>query len=549
MDVVDVLVQAREAFDRRDWLAAYDGLSAAGNDALLAADFGDLAMAAFLVGRHNDCVQALQRAHRAHLEAGDTAAAVRCAFWLAMTLLDRGEAAVAGGWIARAQRLLEDLDGDTVEHGYVAFHLLLRAILTGDFETAIARAVEVTDYGRRFHEPDLLSVGLMSQGRCLVYAGQVREGLALIDESMVAVLAGELSPVFAGQVYCSSIEACQEVSDYGRVAEWTTALTTWCGAQPGLLQFTGQCALHRGQVMRVRGAFREAVLEFEGAVERYVATGWMPPAGKALAELGDVHRLLGDDAAARAALLRAVEVGHDPQPVQALLALAEGRAESAAASIRRLLDEPRDPIHRSQVLPGAVDVLLATDISAAEPLVTELRALASAIGTPALEAHAARAAGALALARESTQEALAKLRQALTAFLALDFPYAAADARLLLSQALTAAGDADAAAQELEAARAAFAALGARPALQACDAIAGTVALPGGLTAREAEVLRLVASGSSNQQIAGLLHLSEKTVARHLSNIFTKLDVPSRTAAAAYAFEHGLAGASATSGG
>jgi DNA-binding NarL/FixJ family response regulator len=547
--VVDVLVRAREDFDRHDWLAAYNGLSAAGSDALLAADFADLATAAFLLGRHNDCVQALQRAHTAHLEAGDTAAAVRCAFWLAMTLLDRGEAAVASGWVARAQRLLQDFDGDTVEHGFVAFHLLLRDIYTGDFAAAMTRAAEVTDYGRRFHEPDLLAAGLMSQGRCLVYTGQIREGLALIDESMIAVLVGELSPIFAGHVYCSSIEACQEVSDYGRVAEWTTALTTWCAAQPGLVQFTGQCALHRGQLMRVRGAFVEAVREFEGAVERYLATGWMPPAGLALTALGDVHRLLGQDAAARAALLRAVELGHDPQPVQALLALAEGRRESAAASVRRMLTEPRDPIHRSQVLPGAIEVLLATDVGAAEPLVAELRELADAIGTPALEAQAARGAGALALIRENTQDALAHLRRAMMAFLALGFPYDAADARLLLSRALAAAGDAEAAAQELEAARAAFAALGAQPGLHACDALTGPAALPGGLTAREVEVLRLVAAGRPNQEIARLLYLSEKTVARHLSNIFTKLHVASRTAAAAYAFKNGLAGASVTSAG
>lgn len=540
MGIVDELLRAREAFDRRDWLAAYDGLAAAGNDSLLAADFADLGTAAFLVGRHNDCIQALQRAHQAHLAAGGTTAAVRCAFWLALTLLDRGEAAVANGWIKRAERLLGSTDGDTVEHGFVAFVRMLQEIYAGDFPTATERARAVTGFGWRFREPDLLASGLMAQGRMAIYGGRVADGLAFLDEAMVGVLAGELSPIFAGQVYCSSIEACQEISDYGRVAEWTTALTTWCGAQPGLVQFTGQCALHRGQLMRVRGAFREAVREFEGAVERYLATGWMPPAGLALAELGDVHRLLGEHSAANSALARAVELGHDPQPAQALLALAERRREAAAASVRRTLAEPRDPIPRSHVLPGAIEVLLATgDVVGAGPVVADLRQVADSIGTPALDAHAARAAGALALAREDTDVALPELRHALTVFLALEYPYEAARARLLLSRALAAAGDAEAADRERATARAAFALLGATAAIREADAMDAPT-LPGGLTAREAEVLRLVAAGRSNHEIARSLHLSEKTVSRHLSNIFTKLGVASRTAAAAFAFEQGL---------
>ncbi|HUR13861.1 MAG TPA: helix-turn-helix transcriptional regulator, partial [Mycobacteriales bacterium] len=241
MPVVDDLARAREAFERREWLAAYEGLSAAGDDRLFAADFANLAVSAYLVGRHNDCVQALQRAFQAHLDAGDVAAAVRSAFWLAMTLIDRGETAVAGGWIARADRLLTDRE-DSVEHGFILFPRMMQTIFSGQFAEGMAMAVQVTDYGRRFREPDLLAAGLMSQGRCLMYGGETRTALSLLDEAMVEVLGGEVSPVFAGQVYCSCIEACQEIADFGRVAEWTAALTRWCEAQPGLLAFTGQCA-------------------------------------------------------------------------------------------------------------------------------------------------------------------------------------------------------------------------------------------------------------------------------------------------------------------
>ena len=287
MNVVEELLRAREAFDRRDWVAAYEGLSAAGSDALLAADFADLATAAFLVGRHNDCIQALQRAHQAHLDAGDQQAAVRSAFWLAMTLMDRGEYAVASGWISRADRLLEDFEQDTVEHGYVLFFRMLGHILGGDPVTGLDEAATLTSYGRRFGDGDLLAAGLMAQGRCLLYLGRVPEGVRLLDEAMVGVTTGEVSPIFAGHTYCSLIEACQEISDFDRVAQWTTALTTWCGAQVGLVPFTGQCAVHRGQVMRVRGAFEQAIAEFDGAVARYVAAGTPAAAGLAFAEKGD----------------------------------------------------------------------------------------------------------------------------------------------------------------------------------------------------------------------------------------------------------------------
>ena len=541
MNVVEELQRAREAFDRRDWVAAYEGLSAAGSDALLAADFADLATAAFLVGRHNDCIQALQRAYQAHLDAGDQQAAVRSAFWLAMTLMDRGERAVASGWISRAERLLEGFKEDTVEHGYVLFFRMLTHVLGGDPVTGHDEAAALTSYGRRFGDDDLLAAGLMAQGRCLLYLGRVPEGVRLLDEAMVGVSTGEVSPIFAGHTYCSLIEACQEISDFGRVAQWTTALTTWCGAQVGLVPFTGQCAVHRAQVMRVRGAFEEAIAELEGAAARYVAAGTPSAAGLAFAEKGDLLRMRGDYDAAEEAFQRAVDLGHDPQPAQALLSLARGRTDAACAAVRRVLGEPRDPIHRSQLLPGAIDVLIAgDDLAAARPLVAELVAVGDGFESGSLRAMAGYAAGALALADDRPEEALAALRAALQGWRELGWPYESARTQVLVGRALRALGDEESAAAELGATARALAALGATPAAQEVGRLLAPGPLPGGLTAREAEVLRLVASGRSNPEIAAALFLSEKTVARHLSNIFTKLDVSSRTAAAAYAFEHGL---------
>ena len=541
MDVVEELLRAREAFDRRDWVAAYEGLSAAGDDALLAADFADLATAAFLVGRHNDCIQALQRAHHAHLDTGDRRAAARSAFWLAMTLMDRGEYAVASGWISRADRLLQGFDQDTVEHGYVLFFRMLGHILGGDPGTGLDEATTLTSYGTRFDDGDLLAAGLMAQGRCLLYLGRVPEGVRLLDEAMVGVTTGEVSPIFAGHTYCSLIEACQEISDFDRVAQWTTALTTWCGAQVGLVPFTGQCAVHRGQVMRVRGAYEQAITEFDGAAARYVAAGTPAPAGLAFAEKGDVLRIRGDYDAAEEAFERAVGLGHDPQPAHALLSLALGRNDAACAAVHRALAEPRDPIHRSQLLPGAIEVLLAaSDLAGARPLVAELKAVGDAFDSSSLKAMAGYAAGALALAEDRPDAALEVLRAALQGWRELGWPYETARTQVLVGCSLRELGDEESASVELGAAARALAALGAAPAAQEVARLRAPGPLPGGLTAREAEVLRLVAAGRSNPEIAATLFLSKKTVARHMSNIFTKLDVPSRTAAAAYAFDHRL---------
>ena len=269
MGVVDDLLQARAAYDRRDWLAAYGGLAEAG-DQLTAEDFTHLATAAYLVGRRNDCVQALQRAYQLHLDSGAVPAAVRAAFWLGFVLLMNGETAVGGGWVGRAQRLLDDVDGDVVERGYVSIDAMLGRLFAGEFGPALELSEQVTDYGRRFVDPDLVAMGLNSRGRILLYGGRVPEGLALLDEAMVGVAAGEVSTIFAGTVYCSMIEACQEIADFDRAARWTSALTGWCDEQPGLVPFTGQCALHRGQIMKAYGAFDEALTEFDLAVRRYV---------------------------------------------------------------------------------------------------------------------------------------------------------------------------------------------------------------------------------------------------------------------------------------
>ena len=237
---------------------------------------------------------AIQQAFQAHLDRDDLAQAARCAFWMSMVFATGGDPAMAAGWTARADRLLEEIGEDVAERGYVRFLHMYRHLAAEDWAAAVEDAAFVTEHGRRFTDPDLLAIGLSGEGRMRIYSGNVPEGLTLFDEAMVSVAAGDVSPVFAGNVYCVMIEGCQEISDFGRAAEWTAALTRWCSAQPGLVAFTGQAAVHRGQIMRLHGAFADAVEEFESAVRRYLASPDPGPAGLASAEKGDVLRILGD---------------------------------------------------------------------------------------------------------------------------------------------------------------------------------------------------------------------------------------------------------------
>ena len=536
MSVVDDLVRAREIYERGDWGSAFAAWSALDPATLTDDDLSRLAMAAYLVGRRDDAVRALQRCFQLRIELGRTAGAVRCAFWLGMVFSTAGERAVAGGWMGRAMRLLDDLGGDVVERGYMRILQMFGHLARGDFAAVPECAADVTAYGRRFRDPDLLAVGLSSQGRFMLYQGAVPEGLALFDEAMVSVAAGEASPPLAGEVYCLLIESCQEVGDLGRAAEWTSALTRWCDAQPGLLTFTGQCAVHRGQIMRLHGAYERALDEFAAACERYVALGTLHAAGLAQTERGDVLRLLGRYDEAELAYEDASRHGFEPQPGLALLWLARGREQAARAAVLRLLAETRIPAHRHRLLAAAVEILLATDdVEQARGAANELRDLANQFKCSALQAMAAYAAGRLELATGDAAGALPYLRKAMQLWTQLDCPYEAARAQVLIGRACATLGDADSSARHLELARRVFTEQGTVPALQELSA-----RLPDGLTPREVEVLRLVAAGKSNAQIAATLVLSERTVARHLSNIFTKIDVPSRTAAAAYAYEHGL---------
>ena len=518
----------------RSWTDIYDTLTRAER----AEDLERLATAAYMLGRNEEYCRALERAHHAHVDRADGLRAARCAFWLGLELMLRGETGPATGWMGRAQRLVERSGGECVEQGYLLLPAMFRHEAAGDLEAAAATAAEALACAERFGDQDLFALAAQAQGTLLVMLGRAGDGLALLDEAMVAVTTGELSPIVSGLVYCGVILGCQAAYEPRRAHEWTSALTQWCERQPDMVAFTGRCLTHRAEIMCLHGAWEDALAEAQRAARRCEESGNRVASGEAVYLQGEVHRLRGELASAEAAYREASQAGREPQPGLALLRLAQGDGAAAAAAIRRALGEAVDPPGRARLLPAQVEVLLAQgETEAARGAAVELGAIAEGQEEGMLGAMAAFAAGAVALAAGDPGAALGSSRRAAKAWQRLEAPYETARARALVGLACRALGDEDTAAFELEAARGVFAGLGAAPELARVEALAAP-ATPEfhGLTAREQEVLRLVAAGRSNREIAADLVLSEHTVARHLQNIFAKLGVSSRTAASALAW-------------
>lgn len=538
------LDRARALFAQQAWGEAHAQLSAADREAALAPeDLERLAIAAHLVGRDAEATEAWTRAHHAFLGQGAAPGAARCAFWLGFTSLLEGEPAKSGGWLARGQRLLDDGGHDCVERGYLLVLQALRRMWEGDNSTLHATYDQAARLGERFGDAQLMALGRVGVGEALIRAGRTADGLALFDEVMVAVTTGEVPAVGVGIIYCAVIGECQGIFDLRRAKEWTKALGRWCATQPDLVPYRGQCLVHRAEIMQLEGAWSDAMREARLACERLPQTVGRSWVGGALYLQAELHRLRGELGRAEEVYREATQLGRDSQPGLALLRLAQGKTEAAAAAIRRLMDEAGDQAARSRLLAAYVEIMLAAgDVPAARAGADELARLAERLEAPLLRAMATHATGATLLAAGDGRAALTALRGAWAAWQALEAPYEAARVRVLVALACRALGDDDTAEMELDAARWVFRQLGAAPDVTRVEALsrAGAAPAPAGLTAREIEVLRLVAEGRTNREIAKALTLSDHTVRRHLQNIFNKIGVSSRAAATAFAFQRDL---------
>jgi DNA-binding NarL/FixJ family response regulator len=533
--MADPVRSARDAYRKREWSRAVELFhSAATQSELSPDDMNALGDAAWWLGRIEISNAAYIDAYRQQVDAGRHREAAMSAIGVAVNLLLRGDDVLGLGWLARAERLLE-ADKDCTEYGYLLHLSRVEAAFDSNagLDDALAAAREVQELGRRHGNADLVAAGIMGEGRILIKQGRVFDGLALLDEVLVLLLTERLSPEWAGDVYCNLMVAASELVDVKRAAAWTEATARWLQTIDAAVLFTGICRVHRAQVHTWRGAWdlaeREARLVCADLADIQPSS-----AAEAHYQLGEIRRLRGDLAGTEQAYDAARHLGGDTQPGLAMLHLAREQFDVAVASINAAVAAAPDPLTRARLRAAQTEIALADgDTATADAASTDLAEIAETFGSSGLLAMAEQARGAVQLASGSPDRALRLLHEALRRWQAVEAHHECASVRLLLSRAYRTLGDSDSAAREQATAAATLARLGV-------PAHVTRPAVPGGLTTREAEVLALVAAGKSNREVAAALVVSEKTVARHLSNIFNKLGVSSRTAATAFAFEHGL---------
>jgi DNA-binding CsgD family transcriptional regulator len=496
-----------------------------------------------MAGRDEESEAIRSRAHHAFLERGDREGAARCAFWLALELFNRGAAAPGSGWVARAVRLIEESGRDSVVRGYLLIPDAIRRIGTGDLAGAYSVFAQAFEIAQRFGDRDLAALAGHGRGRALIRQGRVVEGMTLLDEAMVAILADEVSPPLAGDIYCSVLGACEEVFDLRRAREWTTALGQWCAAQPDLVRYRGECLIFRAEIRQFQGDWPGALSDAQQACAMLASPPGRPGIGAALYRRGEIHRLTGEFTEADDAYRQAAGAGRRPQPGLSLLRLVRGDAAAAASALQAVLNETTERRTRARMLPALVEAeLVLGHVEAARRAANELAEIAGLFDAPVLAAMSAHANGAVQLAEGDARGALGMLRNAWQCCVDIGMPYEEAQTRVLIALASEQLGDSDTSDIELEAARNTFKRLGAMPMLSRLAAIRHPEAQKSasGLSPREEQVLRLIATGKTNKTIADELFISEKTVARHVSNIFNKLGVSSRAAATAYAYQRNL---------
>jgi class 3 adenylate cyclase len=461
------LDEARAAAGRQAWRAAYAAFGEADATALTAADLENFGEAAWWSGKIDEAIRLREKSFASYSSDGDGRGAARLAMTVAWDYEGKGSFAVAGGWLATAERVLAELD-EAPEHGRL---LLLHAFAAMFAEGDLDRATELFDdayaLAKRVGDRDGQMLALSGKGRTLIKSGQIDKGLALLDEASASALCGDISAHSAGLVYCMTISTCQDVGDYRRAAEWTEAANRWCDTLD-VTGFPGACRVHRAEAMRLRGDWSAAEAQALAACEELRDFDQMIPAA-GYYEIGEIRRRRGDHAGAEEAYRISSDLGREPQPGLALLRLAEGKVDAALAAIRRSLEEANEPLFRLRRLPAHVEIAItAGDLRSARAAADEAEQTVDAykIGdrrAAAFDATVHFARGQILLAEKDWDGAIAALKHARDAWQGVGAPYETARARAALGTAYRRNGDEHGSTVELEAALAAFERLGARP--------------------------------------------------------------------------------------
>jgi class 3 adenylate cyclase len=458
--VQDPVEAAHDAYRRHAWAEAYDllaGLDAGG--ALGPEDLLLLAETAVLTGRVESYSRYLERAYTGFLDAGNRVRAGFVAILLAHDSGNRLQPAIAAGWRSRATRHLDEAP-EAVEHGYLELERSLVAWKKRDFDGALEHARRAEEIGARHGDRDLEIRGLQRRGIALIERGDYEAGRELLDEASAAAVAGELNASSTVAVFCNTIGTCRDLADYARAGQWTETASDWCDAQSAAA-FPGLCRVNRAEVMRVQGQWEAAERHAAQASEELKE--WCPRvAGAAFYEIGEVRLRRGDLDGAEEAFREAHAYGRDPQPGLALVRLAQGRKDAAAAALAGALAENEMLLGRARLLPAQVEIAVQRgDERTARDAATELAEIAVTYGTSALEAAAVGARGSVELLEGNVPEAIATLKRAFRLWQEVGAPYEAAKVRLELGVAYQRAGNTEQAELELDAARAVFQRLGA----------------------------------------------------------------------------------------
>jgi DNA-binding CsgD family transcriptional regulator len=528
---------AREAVSRGDWAIARERYRTAGR--LPTRDLAALADACWWLGLPEESVEVNSELHRRYRDEGERARAALVALETGFDEMVRGRPESAGAWLARARRLLEGVP-DSAEAGYLCAFDAEEATAAGDLDVAEDMAGRVLELAERHRSPTLLALGLFHVGVLALRRGRTDEGMRRLDEAMLPLQEPGAHPMWAGYLYCRMIDLCHEMADHPRAQHWTTLTEQWCHGYAPAVLFQGTCRVHRVQLMQVRGDWTLAEAEARRAAEDLADLDVLV-CGEAHYRIGEVDRLRGDLDEARSAYQRAHEFGRDPLPGLALLHLRQGRGRVAASVLDAALAAERSPLRRAPLLAGRIEVALAgPDPHRASRYVDELATIAEQYASPGWRAEVCRWRGASLLARRRDADAVRVLREARALWQRIGAPYQVARIRIDLATAYDALGDQDSARREREEAVSALESLGARPEADRLKTVLGRHHAPDDLSARELEVVAAIAGGDTNREAARGLHISERTVARHLANAYLKAGVSSRTGLVAWARDRGL---------